>query len=87
VHAADGRARLSVRDGGPGLTADAADTAFERFWRAPDARGRPGSGLGLAIVRAIARAHGGEVEVSGATFTIVLPVVRESSEPTPTVVT
>ncbi len=85
VRAVDGHARLSVGDGGPGLTAQDADTAFERFWRAPGARGRPGSGLGLAIVRAIARAHGGDVEVSGATFTIVLPVVRESSEPAPTV--
>ena len=39
---------------------------------------RPGSGLGLAVVRAIARAHGGEVEVEstpgqGATFRLVLP--------------
>ncbi|MDP9345178.1 MAG: HAMP domain-containing histidine kinase, partial [Actinomycetota bacterium] len=86
VRADGGRARLSVRDGGPGLTADQSGAAFERFWRAPRARGRPGSGLGLAIVRAIARAHGGEVEVSGATFTIDLPVVRESSDPSPTVV-
>ena len=30
---------------------------FDRFWRAPDARGMPGSGLGLAIVRQVAEAH------------------------------
>ena len=34
---------------------------FDRFYRAPSARGRPGSGLGLAIVRQAAEAHGGSV--------------------------
>jgi two-component system, OmpR family, sensor histidine kinase MprB len=34
---------------------------FDRFYRAPDARGLPGSGLGLAIVRQVADAHGGRV--------------------------
>ena len=36
---------------------------FDRFYRAPSARGMPGSGLGLAIVRQVAEAHGGEVVV------------------------
>ncbi|MGZ4269861.1 MAG: sensor histidine kinase [Solirubrobacteraceae bacterium] len=85
VRRAGGRARLSVSDAGPGPGPEAREAAFERFWRAPSARGRPGSGLGLAIVRAIARAHGGDVDVAGATFTIDLPAVRESSEPSPTV--
>jgi two-component system sensor histidine kinase MprB len=83
----DDRARLSVSDGGPGLNADQAAVAFDRFWRAPAARGRGGSGLGLAIVRATARAHGGDVEVAGATFTVDLPlgpsgapIVRDPSE-------
>jgi two-component system, OmpR family, sensor kinase len=81
------RARLTVRDHGPGLDADEAAVAFDRFWRAPAARGRAGSGLGLAIVRATARAHGGDVEVAGAAFTLDLPVgpagaqtVRDRSE-------
>ena len=34
---------------------------FDRFYRAPSARGKPGSGLGLAIVRQVAEAHGGTV--------------------------
>jgi two-component system OmpR family sensor kinase len=67
------RARISVADEGPGLTPDQAAHAFERFWRAPDARGG-GSGLGLAIVRAIAERHGGRVTVEGSRFTIELPV-------------
>jgi two-component system OmpR family sensor kinase len=66
-------ARLSVRDAGPGLSPDQAEAAFGRFWRGPESASRPGSGLGLAIVRATATAHGGTVEVDGATFTLVVP--------------
>jgi two-component system, OmpR family, sensor kinase len=86
------RALVVVSDAGPGLSADEAGAAFDRFWRAPAARGRPGSGLGLAIVRATARAHGGEVTVHGATFTIDLPagdgppaIIRDPSEQAPSV--
>ena len=66
------RARLSVADEGPGLSAAEAAHAFERFWRGPGARGE-GSGLGLAIVRAIAERHGGGVRVEGSRFTLDLP--------------
>jgi signal transduction histidine kinase len=55
---------LRVADEGPGLAAEFAPHAFERFSRADPARGRGGAGLGLSIVRAIARAHGGEAHVS-----------------------
>lgn len=68
------------RDGGPGLTDDSRERAFDRFWRADDSRGRSlgGSGLGLPIVRAIARAHGGEARIlapdgAGLTVEIRLP--------------
>jgi signal transduction histidine kinase len=66
------RALLVVADEGPGLSADEAAHAFERFWRGSGARG-DGSGLGLAIVRSIAERHGGRVSVDGAAFTIDLP--------------
>ena len=92
VRRAGDRARVTVADAGPGLSAEQAGVAFDRFWRAPGSRGRPGSGLGLAIVRATARAHGGEVEVDGARFTLDLPaagdrgqIVRDSSEDPPSV--
>ena len=68
-----GRARLTVTDQGAGLSAEQAEHAFERFWRAPVADAPAGSGLGLAIVRATAERHGGSVSVAGATFTLELP--------------
>lgn len=48
-----------VRDRGPGFAAGDAERAFDRFYRAPTARGRPGSGLGLSIVAQVAESHGG----------------------------
>jgi two-component system sensor histidine kinase MprB len=52
---------LSVRDHGPGIAASDLPHVFDRFYRAPSARGRPGSGLGLAIVRQVADEQGGSV--------------------------
>jgi two-component system sensor histidine kinase MprB len=53
--------RVSVRDHGPGIDEEHLPHVFDRFYRAPSARGMPGSGLGLAIVRQVAEAHGGAV--------------------------
>ena len=52
---------VTVRDHGPGIDEKDLPYVFDRFYRAPSARGMPGSGLGLAIVRQVAKAHGGEV--------------------------
>jgi two-component system, OmpR family, sensor histidine kinase MprB len=52
---------LTVRDHGPGIAPADQARVFERFYRAPSARGTPGSGLGLAIVSRVAEAHGGTV--------------------------
>ena len=59
VSVADGE--VSVRDHGPGVTAEDAPRVFDRFWRSNDARHLPGSGLGLSIVKDVAEAHGGSV--------------------------
>ena len=90
VEREDGRARLTVRDHGPGLPTDDPHALFERFWRAEGGRerGRAGAGLGLAIVAAIVDAHDGEVEAvnapgGGAAFVVRLPL-SESSQPAPT---
>ena len=78
--AADGTARIAVRDDGEGIAAEHLPHVFERFYRADGARGRAsgGTGLGLAIARAICRAHGGDIEVrstpgQGSTFIATLP--------------
>jgi two-component system sensor histidine kinase MprB len=52
---------LTVRDHGPGITAEDLPHIFDRFYRGADARGHPGSGLGLAIVRQVVDQHGGSV--------------------------
>lgn len=52
---------VEVRDGGPGFDPSDLPHVFDRFYRAPAARGMPGSGLGLAIVRQVADSYGGTV--------------------------
>jgi two-component system sensor histidine kinase MprB len=52
---------VTVRDHGPGIAEADLPLVFERFYRAPSARGLPGSGLGLAIVKHVADAHRGTV--------------------------
>jgi two-component system sensor histidine kinase MprB len=54
---------------------------FDRFYRAPAARGLPGSGLGLAIVKQVAEAHGGSAIAEragggGALLRLRFPVQR-----------
>jgi two-component system OmpR family sensor kinase len=76
---AGGVAALAVHDEGPGLDPANLEHAFERFWRAPEASGRPGSGLGLAIVGATAERHGGTVTVHDSTVTVALPATVAGS--------
>jgi signal transduction histidine kinase len=57
------RVEVHVRDRGPGLTDEARARAFDRFWRAPEARPGAGTGLGLAIARQLARSAGGDVDL------------------------
>jgi two-component system, OmpR family, sensor kinase len=71
--------RLSVTDDGPGVPDTLQRDVFERFTRGDDSRNRAGgsTGLGLSIVDAVARSHGGSVELSSrpgdTTFTVSLP--------------
>ncbi len=69
-----------VRDHGPGIAPEDLPHVFDRFYRAPSARGLPGSGLGLAIVAQVVKAEGGtitaEVDPGGGTrMSLRLPVV------------
>jgi len=79
-----GRARMSVRDRGPGIAAEDHGRIFEQFERTDDSRRQaPGLGLGLYIARQIVRSHGGEIELEsapgqGATFSVNLPLRTET---------
>jgi two-component system, OmpR family, sensor kinase len=85
-------AELEVADRGPGVPDPLRERVFERFASgAGDGASGRGSGLGLAIVKAVAEAHGGRVELSGADgggarFRVTLPatdaVPVRSDEPT-----
>jgi signal transduction histidine kinase len=77
VTSADGSAMLVVRDQGAGPEPAQREHVFERFWRAPEAAGRPGSGLGLSIVAAIVERHRGTISVDGSEFTVRLPLPDE----------
>ena len=69
--------RMIVADGGQGIRPELLRHIFDRF-RSGDSGHPRGTGLGLALVRAVARAHGGEVEVHstpghGSEFELLLP--------------
>jgi signal transduction histidine kinase len=54
---------LTVADRGPGIAAVDRARVLDRFVRLEGSRSRPGSGLGLSLAAAVARMHGGAVEL------------------------
>ena len=69
--------RMIVTDTGQGIPAELLRHVFDRF-RSSDSGPPRGTGLGLALVRAVARAHGGDVLVNsspgkGSRFELLLP--------------
>ena len=80
---ADGRrARITVRDHGPGIPAYAQSQVFQKFYSlARPGSGKRSTGLGLAFVQEIAQQHGGQAMLvnaqgGGALATLVVPVGR-----------
>lgn len=72
---------ITVVDQGIGITEEAQNRIFERFYRVDEARSRQtgGTGLGLSIVKHVAADHGGDVSVwsrvgQGSTFKLRIPV-------------
>jgi two-component system, OmpR family, sensor histidine kinase MprB len=70
-----------VRDHGPGIAPQDLPHIFDRFYRAPSARGLPGSGLGLAIVAQVVKAEGGTVRADvdpdgGTRMVLQLPTIE-----------
>ena len=86
VGSGDRGALIRVENSGPRIPIDAAPALLEPFQRLARRRsGRSGAGVGLSIVRAVARAHGGDVELSarpagGLTVRVSLPPARTASD-------
>lgn len=82
------RACIQVRDTGIGISPNFLPCVFDCFCQADSSftRAYGGLGLGLTIVRHLVELHGGEIcvdsegEGKGATFTIYLPLLKESKE-------
>jgi len=84
LHSANGKAVLSVKDTGIGISEDDQLKVFERFYRADKARSRElgGAGLGLAIAHWIVEQHRGSITVkssmgNGSQFVVLLPLHTE----------
>jgi two-component system phosphate regulon sensor histidine kinase PhoR len=79
----NGQGVFSVRDTGPGISAEHLPRLTERFYRVDRSRSRDtgGTGLGLAIVKHIASRHQAQLLIesvpgSGSQFTLVFPSER-----------
>ncbi|WP_394781117.1 sensor histidine kinase [Undibacterium sp.] len=60
---ADGKIGLSVSDDGPGIPDVEKTKVLERFYRSDASRNTPGAGLGLSLVAAVAKLHGGNLQL------------------------
>jgi heavy metal sensor kinase len=74
------RILLTVTDNGMGIAPEDQVKIFHRFYRGDQSRSQSGSGLGLSLVQAVARAHGGDVQVEsapqkGTRFTVTMPAI------------
>ncbi|MCT7991754.1 PAS domain-containing protein [Laspinema olomoucense] len=83
--------QIQVQDTGAGIDPDFLPHVFESFRQADSTTTRTfgGLGLGLAIARHLVELHGGRIWADspgpgqGATFTVNLPLLPESREPSP----
>ena len=55
---------IAVEDRGPGIAEADRPRALARFGRLDAARSSPGAGLGMALVQAVAKLHGGRLELA-----------------------
>ena len=63
-HRTDGAVEICVSDDGPGIPADEKSKVAQRFYRGDASRGTPGVGLGLSLVQAVAKLHGGTLDLT-----------------------
>ena len=87
AEATNGKVRVSVRDNGIGVPADALESIFDMFSQVDRSleHSTGGLGIGLALVRGLVEMHGGTVTATsdgpdrGSTFTVTLPVLTTVS--------
>jgi signal transduction histidine kinase len=76
---------LTIADRGPGIAPVDRARVLDRFVRLEGSRSRPGSGLGLSLAAAVARMHGGSVELEdnepGLRVRLTLPATDPPSQP------
>ncbi|HJT41648.1 MAG TPA: HAMP domain-containing sensor histidine kinase [Sphingobium sp.] len=79
-----GRLFVRVADNGPGIVEEQRVEALRRFARLDAARHIAGAGLGLSLATAVARLHGGELELGdagpGLLVTLILPAEASDNE-------
>jgi signal transduction histidine kinase len=82
AHRVDSEARIVVADRGPGIPEVERGHVLERFVRLETARSRPGFGLGLSLAAAVARLHGGtlQLEDNGPGLRVVLALPLKKVE-------
>jgi two-component system phosphate regulon sensor histidine kinase PhoR len=77
--------KVSVTDGGIGMSPEELEVLFEPYTRGHSQRKIKGVGLGIVIVKKLVEAHGGQVTVSsqpgeGSSFTFTMPLASSGSE-------
>ena len=70
---------IEIKDNGPGIPAEVQAEIFDPFYTTRT----QGTGLGLAVVKAVAKAHGGNVELNsivneGCSFKVLIPLESQS---------
>jgi signal transduction histidine kinase len=78
--------RIVVSDTGVGIPQEELSKIWDRLYRGDKSRSQRGLGLGLSLVRAIIRAHRGNVQVisapdNGSQFILTLPAGRADNPP------
>lgn len=63
VSRSEGSVAVIVADDGPGIPDAEKPKAAQRFFRGDASRGTPGVGLGLSLVEAVAKLHGGTLDL------------------------
>jgi signal transduction histidine kinase len=88
VERLDCEIQVTIRDSGPGMTAEFLPHAFERFRQAGSSHFRQsGLGLGLAIAKTLVELHGGSIRVDsagmghGSSFAIRFPILDSEGIP------